>query len=154
MLRGSKVSETVSQVLQWVSLGRRSLNPDQEQEPSTAPLRRLGVGADRGSPRPKSKRGSAPAPPPELSTGQPLSPSPLLEPCSLDLRLATCDLLLAAVQTEHALFPRPTSPDAQSATMLFVPGHSLSSPALALALTLALLVRSAAPGEWGVESLT
>lgn len=99
MLRGSKVSETVSQVLQWVSLGRRSLNPDQEQEPSTAPLRRLGVGADRGSPRPKSKRGSAPAPPPELSTGQPLSPSPLLEPCSLDLRLATCYSLLSRLST-------------------------------------------------------
>lgn len=39
---------------------------------STGPLRRLGVGADGGSPRlpalPKPERGSAPAPPPELST--------------------------------------------------------------------------------------
>lgn len=94
----------------------RSFNPNQEQEPSTAPLRRLEVGADGGSPRPKSKRGSAPAPPLELSTGQPLRPSPREEPCSLDLRL---DLRLAAVQTQHALFPRLTSPGAQAPPRCF-----------------------------------
>lgn len=100
------------------------------------------MGADTGNPRPKCKRGSAPAPPPELSTGQPLLLARARSPAP-----STYDWRLTAVQTRHALFLSLSSPDTQTAAMLLGLRHPLSAPALTLALTLALLVRSASPGE-------
>lgn len=54
----------------------RSFNPNQEQELSTAPLRRLEVGADRGSPRPEIQARVRACPASGVKYGTALSPQP------------------------------------------------------------------------------